>query len=113
MNHTTELVWVNRATLDPGLQIQEHSHICYQLYYILQGDPVFVINAKELRAHPNTFFYIPPNTPHRMLPLSAEKLLAYDLKFVNCEPVQAIQQSSKIPHHQWGCPFSKEVCVQC
>lgn len=82
MRYTTELVWVNRATMDPGLQIQEHSHICYQMYYILQGNPVFVINGEELRAHPNSFFYIPPNTPHHMLPLSARKMLAYDLKFI-------------------------------
>ena len=82
MNQTTELVWVNCAAIDPGLQIQEHSHICYQLYYILEGEPVFEIGGKELRALPNSYFYIPPNTPHRMLPHPTEKMLAYDLKFL-------------------------------
>ena len=81
MNSKIELVWVNRAVMDAGLQIQEHSHICYQMYYILQGDPVFVINGNELHTQPHSFFYIPPNTPHRMLPLSAGKMHAYDLKF--------------------------------
>ncbi len=82
MDRSTELVWVNRATINMGLQIQEHSHICYQMYYILQGDPVFVINGEELHAHPHSYFFIPPNTPHHMLPLSAQKMLAYDLKFI-------------------------------
>ena len=81
MNLSTELVWVNHAAMDPGQQIQEHSHICYQMYYILQGNPIFIINGNELCAHPHSFFYIPPNTPHRMLPLSTDKMFAYDLKF--------------------------------
>ena len=82
MNPNIELVWVNRAVMDAGLQIQEHGHICHQMYYILEGDPVFVINGDELHTHPHSFFYIPPDTPHRMLPLSSGKMHAYDLKFI-------------------------------
>ena len=97
MKRATELVWVNHATIDPGLQIQEHSHICYQMYYILQGDPVFVINGKELRTQPHSFFYIPPNTHHRTFPITSEAMVAYDLKFVihdeqirNCLPANPV-----------------------
>lgn len=82
MNSKIELVWVNRADLDMGLQIQEHSHICYQLYYVMQGDPIFVIDKIQLQTHPHTLFYIPPNTAHYMLPLSSGTMHAYDLKFI-------------------------------
>lgn len=69
MNSGIELLWANNAELNMDQQIQEHCHVCYQMYYILEGDPVFCIRGKELAAPASSFFYIPPNTPHRMLPL--------------------------------------------
>lgn len=81
MNPGIELLWANSAELNTGLQMQEHSHICYQLYYIVRGEPVFFIRGTELRLQPASFFYIPPNTPHRMLPLSQGSMQSYELKF--------------------------------
>lgn len=81
MEPSIELLWCNSAVMDTGLQMQEHSHICYQFYYILHGAPVFLVGGVELRARENSFFCIPPNTPHRMLPLESGKMHAYELKF--------------------------------
>lgn len=58
----------------------EHHHTYYQLYYIIYGDPVFVIDGSELRAHSGTLFYIPPNTLHRLLPLSNGSVWYYEFK---------------------------------
>ena len=49
MDNGVEILWAKCGEMDAGLQMQEHSHICYQMYYILQGDPVFVINGKSPR----------------------------------------------------------------
>lgn len=63
-----------------GSQIKEHSHIYYQLYYIMEGNPVFVVDGTEIHAHPGTFFYLPPNVPHKMLPLQDEVMCFYEFK---------------------------------
>ena len=81
MDTSIELLWANSAEMNTGLQMQEHSHICYQLYYIVKGSPVFVIRGTELQVQPASFFYIPPNTPHRMLPLSQGSMQSYEFKF--------------------------------
>ena len=81
MGQSIELLWANSAEMNTGLQMQEHSHICYQLYYIVKGTPVFFVRGTELQLQPASFFYIPPNTPHRMLPLSQGSMQSYELKF--------------------------------
>ena len=96
MNSGIELLWANNAELNMDHQIQEHSHICYQMYYILEGDPVFFIRGKEVPAHTSSFFYIPPNTPHRMLPLSRKasplevKFFVYDEALRSLLPTEPI-----------------------
>ena len=62
-----------------GAKIAEHRHICYQVYYIIQGHPVFVIDGTKFHLQPGSFFYIPPQTPHKMLMLN-EPLDSFDFK---------------------------------
>ena len=68
MSQKFEMIWANNARLELAIQMQEHSHLCYQLYMVEEGDHTFVINGTELAIAPGDIFYIPPNTPHRMLP---------------------------------------------
>ncbi len=80
MSKRVELIWANKSGMDAGLQIQEHSHVCYQMYYILNGSPTYIIQGEPLSAHPDSFFYIAENTPHRR-EVCDEQTLSIELKF--------------------------------
>lgn len=63
-----------------GSKIVEHSHIFYQIYYILEGNAVFVVNGQKIPVHPGSFFYIPSQTPHKMLTLQDGGMRSLDFK---------------------------------
>ncbi len=93
MEQKIKFISASAFPLHKGSQINEHKHIHYQLYYILEGNPVFVVDGTEIHAHPGCLFYIPPHTDHKMLPLKDEELRFYELK------VQILDQfiSSHLP----------------
>ena len=80
MEQKVKFISASSFPLKKGMQIKEHRHIYYQLYYILTGNPVFVVDGNEIHARPGTLFYIPPNTLHRMLPLRDEELECWEFK---------------------------------
>ena len=86
MDNGVEILWAKCGEMDAGLQMQEHSHICYQLHYILRGEPVFIIHDRPLPTRVHSYFLIPPNTPHRMLPYESGRIHVYDLKFLIHDP---------------------------
>ncbi len=69
MDQKIEVIWVNNPSLLPiAIQMQEHIHSCYQMYCCISGSSTFVVNGSELQICDGDVFYIPPNTPHCMLP---------------------------------------------
>ena len=80
MEQKTVLITANSSQMALGSQMMEHIHVCYQLYYIVDGDPVFVVEDREIRAHAGSFFYIPPQVPHRMLPLTEGPMTFLEFK---------------------------------
>lgn len=87
MKQRAELIWANLARMDPGQQMQEHCHSCYQMYYILQGTPTFVAAGQTVTLSPGMYFIIPTMQPHRMLPLREGFMQSYELKFVIHDPL--------------------------
>lgn len=87
MKQRAELIWANLARMDPGQQMQEHCHSCYQMYYILQGTPTFVAAGQVVTLAPGMYFVIPTMQPHRMLPLREWSMQSYELKFVVHDPL--------------------------
>lgn len=79
MSQNLTLITANRVQMAASSQMMEHIHICYQLYYILDGEPIFIVDDVEIRTHPGSFFYIPPQLPHKMLPLQGS-FLCYEFK---------------------------------
>jgi len=77
-----ELLWASGLEANTGYSIQEHSHICYQMYYVLQGEPAYLIAGKQFVAQPASFFFIPPYTPHKMFPICNENYRVYEFKFI-------------------------------
>ena len=46
MDARVELIWANQTQLEAGQRMQSHLHACHQLYYILEGEAVFLIGGK-------------------------------------------------------------------
>lgn len=76
----TELISASCPYMQIGSKIAEHSHIFYQIYYILEGQAVFVVNGKNIPVSPGAFFYIPSQTPHKMRTLQDNGMLSMDFK---------------------------------
>ncbi|MBQ4538628.1 MAG: helix-turn-helix domain-containing protein [Oscillospiraceae bacterium] len=85
----------------------EHHHPHYQLYYIIDGYPTFVIDGTELHAFPGSIFYIPPNTQHRMLPLSSPSFY-YEFK-IHIEDLYIASNLKKISPVIEADKFTKKV----
>lgn len=83
MERRIELLWANHAKLKRGQQMKEHSHTCFQLYYVVSGSPTYRVGDSVVRSTPGTYFLVPPSTPHSMLPLeSADSMDCYEFKFI-------------------------------
>lgn len=80
MGNRVELIWANCGFMSVGQQMQEHSHSCHQLYYVLYGDPVFIVGEEEFHAHAGNCFVIPAGMRHRMLSLQTGPFHSYELK---------------------------------
>ncbi len=86
MGQLLDIIWGNRSAMAQGQQMQEHSHSCHQLYYILTGDPVFIISSEKVHVHSGSCFLIPPASPHQMLTLNDEGLQSYEIKLIINDP---------------------------
>ncbi len=86
MGQLLDIIWANRSTMAQGQQMQEHSHSCHQLYYILGGDPVFIIGGEKVHVHSGSCFLVPAFSPHQMLTLNNEGLQSYELKLIINDP---------------------------
>jgi len=60
--------------------LKEHHHLYYQLYYIIDGYPTFIVGKDEIKACPGSLFYIPPYVSHHMLPTSNITVNCYEFK---------------------------------
>lgn len=47
MNLRTRVLWSERAEFPIGWGIKQHSHEYYHMFYILQGEGIFMINKKN------------------------------------------------------------------
>ena len=86
MDARVELIWANQTQLEAGQRMQSHLHACHQLYYILEGEAVFLIGGKRLPVQVGSCFLVPAMIPHEMLPIHAGKLRSYELKLFIKDP---------------------------
>lgn len=91
MGNRIELLWGTVAKLKIGQQMKEHRHSCFQLYYILSGRPVYVVSGTQVAAHAGTYFIVPEQAAHSMLPLEGEDLVCYEFKLLINDPALAQQ----------------------
>ena len=100
MERKTILITANHDQMAIGSQMMDHVHVCYQLYYIAQGNPVFIVDDQEIHAHAGSFFYIPPRVPHKMLPLQKEAMTFYEFKVQINDPFLASHLKKASPPEQ-------------
>jgi len=65
--------------LEPGMQVNPHSHPFEQLAYIIQGTMKFVIGDEVFEAGPGTMIRIPPDVEHYGEPIGTETVLNLDV----------------------------------
>ena len=57
--------WALEGLADKNMAVPLHSHSHEdEVWYVLEGEITFTIGDRTLNAGPNTFAYIPRNTPH-------------------------------------------------
>lgn len=84
MDSRVELIWANQSKMEAGQRMQTHLHACHQLYYILEGEAVFIIGGNHMSVQTGSCFLVPAMTPHEMLPIREGLLHNYELKlFIN------------------------------
>jgi quercetin dioxygenase-like cupin family protein len=65
--------------LQPGMQVNPHSHPFEQLVYIVQGTARFHIGDEIVEAGPGSLIRIPPNVQHYAEPAGSETVLNLDV----------------------------------
>lgn len=80
-----ELMWINRPSTPPGHIQQPHSHSCYQLYYVLEGETAPVIGPHSFSAPQGCCYLIPPLVEHCTHP-APQAAKVYELKLIVHDP---------------------------
>jgi len=110
MDSKVKFISASNFPITRGGQFTEHSHIHYQLYYIVEGSPVFVVGDQTLRIKPGTLFYISPRMMHKMLPLQSNTLHYYEFKVriddpyiaANLPPISPLMEGGKYVEDMLG-----------
>ena len=98
MHARVELIWANQTQLEAGQRMQTHLHACHQLYYILEGEAIFVIGEKQLPVQAGSCFLVPAMMPHEMLPIRKGILRSYELKLFVRDPSLLLHLQENTSH---------------
>ena len=96
MDNRIKLIWAIRSRMVAGQQMQLHAHTCLQVYYVLSGTGVFIINGKSIHVESGDFFAIPIGVQHRTLPYEKNGCESIELKVILNDPF--LQENLRIFH---------------
>lgn len=65
--------------LEPGMEVNPHSHACEQVVYVVKGRMRFVVDDEEIELGPGGLIRIPPNAKHYGEPIGDETVLNLDV----------------------------------
>ena len=82
MRNRITVIWASHGRMSPGQKIQQHTHACHQVYYILSGNPCFLIDGQSVPVKPGSFFVIPPGAQHQTLPFDQSGMQSFDFKVI-------------------------------
>ncbi len=89
MSQRVTLLWCNRGRMHQGQSMRPHSHSCVQLYYVLDGSPVFHVSDLVFTAPAGSYFYVPRSAVHSLEELGPEGDYVYEFKLVVDDPALA------------------------
>ena len=92
-----QIISASKGVLRPGSRIGEHSHPYYQLYYVREGSANFVVDGEKFKVSHNSFFYIPPNTPHHIPEHKDGEAPHYEFKIRIDDPYMTSRLSKSSP----------------
>lgn len=76
MNSPYRRLSVAQVNIYPGCQQEKHFHLGEeQLFYVVQGQGIFVTNGKKENIHKPMIVYIPPHSEHEVLNTGKEDLI--------------------------------------
>ena len=110
MNSRITLIWASHGAMSAGQRIQPHTHSCHPVYYILAGNPRFIIDGQPFHAKAGTFFVVPARVQHQTDPFDREGMESYEFKVIlhdtflqeHFSTVQSLEDCSSIQqplHH--------------
>jgi len=82
MNNRITLLWANHVKMSAGQKMQLHTHTCHQVYYILSGSPIFIIDEQPIHIKAESFFSIPAGVRHGAFPFNQDGFEAYEFKIL-------------------------------
>ncbi|MDB5441669.1 MAG: hypothetical protein JWP73_45 [Phenylobacterium sp.] len=63
---------------DAGAEIHEHDHLQEEVWHVLQGELEITVGGVTQVVRPGIVGVVPPNTPHRVVALTAGVAIAID-----------------------------------
>lgn len=86
MSNRITLIWAHHGKMSAGQKIQPHTHTCHQAYYILSGNPCFIIDDQPVHIKSGSFFVIPAGVRHQTDTFDQDGLESYDFKIILNDP---------------------------
>ncbi len=65
--------------LQPGMEVNPHSHACEQVAFIVKGRMKFVVEGETIELGPGGMLRIPPNAEHYGEPIGDEEVMNLDI----------------------------------
>lgn len=96
------LLWLADNHYLSGTTLEEHAHEeYYQIYYIMDGNGIFLVNGEEVKMEGGMFFFLAPGVSHGIK--RQEGLKVQELKFVVFSE-ELREELLRVPAVNWGTP---------
>jgi len=99
------LLWLADNRYFPGTQLEEHAHAeYYQIYYVMDGSGIFLVNGEEVKMENGMFFFLAPGVSHGIKRVDGEgqdRLRELEVKFVVFNE-ELHEELLRVPAVNWG-----------
>jgi|GEM_PF-6404748 len=94
---SVKVIWANHPISDSAQVLQEHSHLCHQLYYIEEGEGLDAVGDKTVKIGAGCCYIIPAGVPHKRIEIISPRICCYELKLLIEDDFLSSQLSEFLP----------------
>ena len=76
--HSENMTFAHWDIEADAVELHEHHHIQEEVWNVVDGDVVLVVDGQERRLGPGAAAVVPPNTPHSAKPVGACRAIVTD-----------------------------------